>query len=420
MDVLLQNGLRVVLIPDSHARTLGFSLHFRHSLVDEPAGKEGITHFLEHMFFRRMNGIPDVGLHTRMGDLGLTLHAATAADCLWFDGLVEPEHGPEALALLLDIFSDPQWKDTDRIAERKVIEKQIEYNGTPSFEKYCRACLETISTHPRTVMGKRASMRRITLADLETWRRRLIVPSNACLVVVGRIEEPLLREALRRFETIVPKTVSPMFPPRSSLAVDTPCIQLVPAAGFCEVYLSFLLPKERAIEAELLGLAFADGIGSRLSLALRNRTALTDQIEVRYPRHEDHVCLDLFFSTNPKDLLRAMRILFIELQRLRHGLSAQEQRAAARVARQRRLWLTSDPQEYSLDVGYRAFVALEHTWSVDDDIQAIENAKSEDLSDLIGTLLKPENLRMIIAHDPKACPRSKLHESILQEFHSMI
>ncbi|HWP26511.1 MAG TPA: insulinase family protein, partial [Xanthobacteraceae bacterium] len=48
----LANGLEVVVIPDRRAPVITHMLWYKVGAADEPPGKSGIAHFLEHLMFK--------------------------------------------------------------------------------------------------------------------------------------------------------------------------------------------------------------------------------------------------------------------------------------------------------------------------------------------------------------------------------
>ena len=55
---VLQNGLRVVTVVMPHLHTAEVAVYLRAGGRDDPAGKEGLSHFLEHMLFRGCREYP--------------------------------------------------------------------------------------------------------------------------------------------------------------------------------------------------------------------------------------------------------------------------------------------------------------------------------------------------------------------------
>ena len=48
----LENGLEVVVIPDHRTPVVTHMVWYRNGSADDPVGKSGIAHFLEHLMFK--------------------------------------------------------------------------------------------------------------------------------------------------------------------------------------------------------------------------------------------------------------------------------------------------------------------------------------------------------------------------------
>ena len=48
----LENGLEVVVIPDHRAPVVTHMVWYRNGSADDPPGKSGVAHFLEHLMFK--------------------------------------------------------------------------------------------------------------------------------------------------------------------------------------------------------------------------------------------------------------------------------------------------------------------------------------------------------------------------------
>src|SRR5690554_4664229 len=55
----LRNGMQVVVIPDDRAPVVTHMVWYRVGSADEPRGRSGIAHFLEHLMFKRTENLAD-------------------------------------------------------------------------------------------------------------------------------------------------------------------------------------------------------------------------------------------------------------------------------------------------------------------------------------------------------------------------
>jgi len=59
VSYMLENGMEVVVIEDHRAPIVTHMVWYRVGAADEPVGKSGIAHFLEHLMFKGTEAVPD-------------------------------------------------------------------------------------------------------------------------------------------------------------------------------------------------------------------------------------------------------------------------------------------------------------------------------------------------------------------------
>ncbi len=77
----LSNGLTVVVIPDHRAPVVTHMVWYKIGAADEPKGKSGIAHFLEHLMFKSTDKIPMGEFSKIVARLGGQDNAFTGQRC---------------------------------------------------------------------------------------------------------------------------------------------------------------------------------------------------------------------------------------------------------------------------------------------------------------------------------------------------
>src|SRR6201990_1424399 len=98
----LDNGLDVVVIPDRRAPVVTHMVGYRNGSADDPAGKSGIAHFLEHLMFKGTAKHPQGQFSEVVAELGGQENAFTSQDYTAYYQRVPKEH----LAVLMDFEAD--------------------------------------------------------------------------------------------------------------------------------------------------------------------------------------------------------------------------------------------------------------------------------------------------------------------------
>ncbi len=195
----LDNGLTVVTVSMPHLHSTSISVYVRVGSRHETQETNGLSHFLEHMFFRGCDGFPDsTALNAAMEDLGGHLDGYTTRDYSAFQSTVHPDYVGDATDLLGRMFVAPHF--TEMEIERSIILEEV----LDALDERGREIeLDTIAhrgafgDHPlaQSIDGPKRNLKRFTERDLKDHRGRFYGANNSVLCFAGRISPA----ACRRF-----------------------------------------------------------------------------------------------------------------------------------------------------------------------------------------------------------------------------
>ena len=192
-DFNFPSGLRILFQEDHTQPIISITAVIDRGSADDPEGREGIAHLVEHLWFRSLHGdLPKVWnvLH----ELGANLNASTASD--WTNYMtVAPK---DALVPLLRLealrIAEPVLGVTaENVAtEREIVrnELRMRYENTDgSALWYLRPKLYP-EGHPyhNLGIGTHDSLNNITLEDVQEFCVENYTPENTTIVVVGDFE----------------------------------------------------------------------------------------------------------------------------------------------------------------------------------------------------------------------------------------
>ncbi len=91
-EAKLDNGMNIVVIPDRRAPVVTHMVWYRNGSADDPPGKSGIAHFLEHLMFKGTEKNPQGHFSELIADLGGQENAFTSNDYTAYFQRVPKEH----------------------------------------------------------------------------------------------------------------------------------------------------------------------------------------------------------------------------------------------------------------------------------------------------------------------------------------
>ena len=128
----LENGMSVVVIPDHRTPVVTHMVWYRAGAADEPAGKSGIAHFLEHLMFKGTAKNPAGRFSQQLATIGGQENAFTSNDYTGYFQRIPREQLPVMMEFEADRMTGLILKDENVLPERDVVLE--EYN--PAAGKY--------------------------------------------------------------------------------------------------------------------------------------------------------------------------------------------------------------------------------------------------------------------------------------------
>lgn len=219
---MLDNGLEIIVIPDHRAPVVTHMVWYRVGSADEPEGKSGIAHFLEHLMFKGTRSHPEGTFSRVIAELGGEENAFTSADYTAYFQRVAAEHLQTMMAYEADRMHNLILTEEVVAPERKVVleERSMRVDGDPSAELSEALDATLYLRHPYgiPVIGWREEIEALTAADAIAFYDRYYTPNNAVLVVAGDVTADAVEAMARDTYGKVPRRADP--PPRLRLDAE--------------------------------------------------------------------------------------------------------------------------------------------------------------------------------------------------------
>ena len=316
---VLGNGLRVVSVELPHLHSAMMAVYVRAGSRHERPEDNGVSHFLEHLFFRGSEGYPEGrAMNALVEDVGGSLNGVTTRDHGYYFTPIHPARLEVGLAVLGDMLARPLFKDVE--LEREVILEEIldevdEDGRDIDVDNLSKRAI--YGDHPLgfKIAGTNQTVAALTEAQLREKHASAYGGRNMVVAVAGPVSHTEVAELAERHFAKLPKgqtfhdSAPPPFPrgPRL-LAVEHRESQT-------EVRLSFPAPAEDHDDfAPMLVLrrVLDDGLASRLQLNVVERKGLAYAVHAGLDTFSDCSLFELEAACTPKKA----HLVAAELQRL--------------------------------------------------------------------------------------------------------
>ncbi len=278
----LANGLRVLLVEDHRSPVVSFQVWYRVGSRNEPRGRTGLAHFLEHMMFK---GTPTHGprQYSRLIEQnGGQDNAFTSQDVTAYYVSIAGDRLDLVIDLeadrLQNLLLDPKEIDS----EREVV---LEERRTRTEDDPAGFLAEEVSSiafraHPygQPIVGWSEDVARVTPEAMRSFYGTYYVPNNAMVVAVGAFRATEVLEKIKARFGAIARGVDP--PP--VLAIEPPQngerrVVVTRQAELPIVYIGYHVPTHTSGDAPALAVlstVLSGGRSSRLYRSLVYETQI--------------------------------------------------------------------------------------------------------------------------------------------------
>ena len=220
----LDNGMDVVVIPDHRAPVVTHMVWYRVGAADEPPGKSGIAHFLEHLMFKGTSKIPAGDFSKIIRQHGGEDNAFTSSDYTAYFQRIAKEQLPMVMEMEADRMANLKLTAQDVETERDVIleERRSRIDNEPAARLMEQMDAALFLNHPyhKPVIGWMNEMEKLSRQDALDFYKRFYTPANAILVVAGDTTPEEVRKLAQTHFGKLQNTAEPG--PRERLKEPTP------------------------------------------------------------------------------------------------------------------------------------------------------------------------------------------------------
>jgi predicted Zn-dependent peptidase len=397
----LSNGLRVFLAPMKETQAVTILSIINVGSRFETKEQNGLSHFLEHMFFKGTEKRPTtLDISHELDALGAEYNAFTGEEFTGYYVSTAAEHFPIAFDVLTDMLYNSKFEAEEIEREKGVILEEIKmYHENPStylneIEKHL-----TYGDTPlgRDIAGTPSTVKAFTRDDFIEYKKTFYGPENTILVIAGN---PDTHDWLK----LVTENLSPLSPGKArayekqSRLLDTPKVK-VGHRPIDQVHLSlshyaFSHTDERTIPLGVLSNILGGTMSSRLFVEVRERRGLAYYVRSSSDSYHDIGSFACMAGVDAKKLDQAVETILEQIKRLQSEEVADIELERAKQNIKGRLSLRlEDSQSIAR---YLATDILEYgkIEQPEDYISKVEKVTKSDIMEIAQEIFKPEHRKL--------------------------
>ncbi len=403
---VLDNGIRIVSreMPDTRSVSLG--IWVENGSRHESRPQNGISHFIEHLFFKGTEQRSAARIAEEMDSVGGVLNAFTAKEYTCYYAKVLDENLPLAVDLLSDIFLHSVFDPEEIERERSVILQEISQSeDTPDDYVHDLFSLDLFSDHPlgRPICGDAATVGNLHREDFLKFVGERYLPGRVVVAAAGHLSHDyLVKEMARRLgaiqnsklkiqnsESDAPKLQSGVFQHAKPLEQVHLCF------GVAAIHQS----DPRRYVAYVLNTLLGGGMSSRLFQEIREKRGKVYSVYSFLSSYRDVGYLGIYAGTSLEWAEEVVNLILGETKKL----------AAAEISR-KEIERTKNQLVGNMILGlessdsWMSHIAKDEIYfgralSLDDIIQSVCSVSRDDVVEMAASVLRPDRMALTLLGD---------------------
>jgi predicted Zn-dependent peptidase len=300
-----QNGVRVVLENIPTVRSVAIGVWIGTGSRDETMENNGISHFLEHMFFKGTQTRTAREIAESFDSIGGQVNAFTSKEYTCYYAKVLDTHANYALEVLADMFFHSTFDEEELKKEKNVVYEEIKmYEDTPDDIVHDLLSKAIYENHPLgyPILGTEKTLETFNGDTLKQYMHDLYTPENVVISIAGNVSEQFIKEVEKYFGSYEAGTTKkqenlPTFHAnRITRKKDTE------QAHLCLGYEGLKVGHEDIYSLIVLNNVLGGSMSSRLFQEVREQRGLAYSVFSYHSAYQDSGILTIYGGTGAKQL----------------------------------------------------------------------------------------------------------------------
>lgn len=399
---LLPNDLRIITVPMKETKAVTLYVVVKVGSRYEEKRQNGISHFLEHLFFKGTKKRPSTLLIAKELDgIGASYNAFTSEEMTGFFIQAEASKFSLILDVLYDILQNSLFLEEEIERERGVIlEEANMYKDTPIkyiFDLY-KQLLYGDTPLGRLIIGEPKQIKSFKRNDFTEYKEKFYTPAQMVLATAGRLNKEALKEIDQYFGKIPkgrryepPAVLETQKQPQLSLYYKK-----TDQAHLVLGYRSIKRASSLRYAQELLNVILGASMSSRLFLEIRERRGLCYHISSETWYFNDSGSLLVYAGVPIKKTEEAVKLILKEFLKIKEEGIAEEELQKAKDYLKGRMALRLESSYNQASFFADQELLLDDIKTPEEEIKEIEKVRQKDILTLAKEIIRPERLNLAI------------------------
>ena len=208
----LDNRLEIIVLENNRVPAVAHSIWYKVGSADEPNGKSGIAHFLEHLMFKGTDKLKPGEFSQIVSINGGKENAFTSKNYTGYFQLIHKSKLELIMSLEADRMKNIKLIEKEFENEKKVVLEErysrVDNNPSALLSEQINAALYMNHPYKKPIIGWEHEIKNLNLGDVTKFYKKYYAPNNAIIVICGDVNlDEVVKIAKKYFGVIKPSKI---------------------------------------------------------------------------------------------------------------------------------------------------------------------------------------------------------------------
>lgn len=398
----LPNGLNIFTLHVPDSQSVLFTILVKVGSRYENPKISGISHFLEHVFFKGSQNYPEpTSISTLVDSIGGDFNAFTSKEATEYFIKAESKHFATIFDVLSDMVLNPLFKEEEIEKEKGVIIEEINlYQDNPGVQVETELEKEMWPSSQLgcEILGTKETVRNMTRKQIFDYKEKFYVPENILLGISGNFDERILAKKLKETWGRLPKKAAPALKKltdgqtKPALRIDNKKTQ---QAHMAIGFKSYPHDHKNNIPAYLLANILGGNMSSRLFVNIREQKGLAYYVNASNSTYFHTGNFTIHAGLQIEKAKEAMIEILAEIRKVKSDLITEQELRRAKDFVRGKIALALEDNHKKLDWVMERFAYTKKEKTLDEFYDILEKTTAKDLNKIANEIF--QNKRMNLA-----------------------
>jgi predicted Zn-dependent peptidase len=396
---VLENGLTVLLNPNSNFKSVSVGVYVKSGSADEPIDKHGIAHFVEHMLFKGTNTRTSKQISLEIEGKGGFINAYTDKFVTCYYTTVINTEVDTAIDILSDMYQNSVFDVAEIELEKQVVLEEIDSYNDDENDILSSMLMKNTwrgNALERNIIGKKSTVLALTKEDLVNYANQNHTGPNTIISIAGNFNAKRVLKKIKSCFSQLPKTIknNQREIPEYSFQNDVR-ERDVQQASFCIGYKGVPENSDDIYTLRVLNTVFGGKSHSRLFQKIREQMGLAYSIESYVLTYNTCGMFIVYGATNIKNLDRVVSLVLSEINDIGLNGLAEDELTAAKEAIVGNMLLSQEKTGVISDTAAIHEINLGREITINESIDKINQVTNQDIINFVKNNCAPKQYSLV-------------------------